>query len=124
LHIILDYENGVPIYEQIKVQIREQILSGKLKAGEALPSIRVLAKEMQIGIITAKRAYDELAAEGFTYSVQGKGIFVSKIDRVAIDKIANDAIAKDLTKIVKQAKASGFEEDKLIMLIHSIWDKE
>lgn len=76
VHINLSLQSG-PIYEQLKNQIRAQIFSGELKAGEMLPSIRTLAKELTIGIITAKRAYDDLIDEGYLYAVQGKGVFVA-----------------------------------------------
>ena len=66
-----------PIYLQIKNQIKSAIISGKMKAGEQLPSIRYLAKELRVSVITTKRAYDELEIEGFINSVQGKGSFVS-----------------------------------------------
>lgn len=77
MYIHLSLRSG-PIYEQIKYQIRAQIFSGELKAGEALPSIRVLAKELRVGIITAKRAYDDLVGEGFLYALPGKGVFVAE----------------------------------------------
>lgn len=76
MHINLSLQSG-PIYEQLKNQIRAQIFSGELKGGEMLPSIRTLAKELTIGIITAKRAYDDLIDEGYLYAVQGKGVFVA-----------------------------------------------
>ncbi len=77
MHIQLSLQSG-PLYEQIEYQIRAQIFSGELRAGETLPSIRTLARELKIGVITAKRAYDDLIREGFLYAVQGKGIFVSE----------------------------------------------
>lgn len=77
MHIQLSLQSG-PLYEQIEYQIRAQIFSGELRAGETLPSIRTLARELRIGVITAKRAYDDLIREGFLYAVQGKGIFVSE----------------------------------------------
>ena len=66
-----------PIYEQIMTQIKSQILSGKLKKGDALPSIRVLARELRISVITTKRAYDELEREGFLYTIPAKGCYVA-----------------------------------------------
>ena len=69
-----------PIYEQLRQQIRKSILSGELKEGEALPSIRALAKDLRISVITTKRAYDELEASGFIFTVPGKGSFVAARD--------------------------------------------
>ena len=77
MDIILSNSSGKPIYEQIADQVREQILSGALSAGDALPSMRVLAKELRISVITTKRAYEELEREGFLTTVPGKGCFVA-----------------------------------------------
>ena len=76
--ILIDNKSGQPIYEQIVDQIREQILTGALGADEALPSIRSLAKDLRISVITTKRAYEELEQEGFLYTVAGKGCFVAE----------------------------------------------
>ena len=77
MNILLDNRSGTPIYEQIVEQVRMQILDDTLQADEALPSIRNLAKDLRISVITTKRAYDELEAAGFLYTVPGKGSFVS-----------------------------------------------
>ena len=89
MHILISYESGIPIYEQIETELRGQIMRGDLPPDTLLPSIRMLAKELKIGIITAKRAYDDLCAEGFLYSVQGKGVFVANFDR---DKAESEAV--------------------------------
>ena len=75
--IIISNSNGKPIYDQIYSQIKSEILRGALKEGEALPSIRALARELKISVITTKRAFDDLARDGFIHSVQGKGSFVA-----------------------------------------------
>ena len=75
--IIIDYKSGVPIYDQIYSQIKAQIIGDALRQDEALPSIRSLAKDLRISVITTKRAYDELEAEGFIYTLPGKGSFVA-----------------------------------------------
>lgn len=77
MDIILTNAGGQPIYDQIVSQVKAQILSGKLKEGDALPSLRALAKDLRISVITTKRAYDELEKEGFIYTVAGKGSFVA-----------------------------------------------
>ena len=74
--ILIDNKSGVPIYEQIFTQIKGHILSGELKSDEPLPSIRGLAKDLRISVITTKRAYDELERAGYLYTVPGKGSFV------------------------------------------------
>ena len=75
--IFIDNKSGVPIYEQIYAQLKGQIISGSLGEDELLPSIRSLAKDLRISVITTKRAYDELEREGFIYTVAGKGCFVA-----------------------------------------------
>ncbi len=77
MHIFIDNKSGNPIYEQIYTQLKTQIISGVLRADEALPSIRNLAKDLRISVITTKRAYDELEREGFLYTLAGKGSFVA-----------------------------------------------
>ena len=78
MEIIIRNTTNQPIYEQIYAQIKAQIIAGKMSPGEALPSIRSLAKDLRISVITTKRAYDELEAEGFLYTVAGKGCFVAE----------------------------------------------
>ena len=75
--ILIDNSSGAPIYDQIYTQVKGQIISGALSENEALPSIRSLAKDLRISVITTKRAYDELEREGFLYTVAGKGSFVA-----------------------------------------------
>ena len=78
MDIIISNSSSSPIYEQITRQIKDHILQGELKAGDALPSMRVLAKELRISVITTKRAYEELERDGFIETVPGKGCFVSE----------------------------------------------
>ena len=77
MNIFIDNKSGTPIYDQIYSQIKNQIISGALKEDEPLPSIRNLAKDLRISVITTKRAYDELEKEGFIYTVPAKGCFVA-----------------------------------------------
>lgn len=81
MDIIIQNTSGKPIYEQITAQIKNQILSGALQAGDALPSMRLLAKELRISVITTKRAYEELERDGFLVTVTGKGSFVARAER-------------------------------------------
>lgn len=77
MDIIISNSSGAPIYEQICAQIKGKIISGELKEGDALPSIRLLAKELRISVITTKRAYEELERDGFLVTYAGKGSFVA-----------------------------------------------
>ncbi len=78
MKILINYKSGVPIYEQIYSQLKNQIISDAVESDEALPSIRNLAKDLGISVITTKRAYDELEREGFIYTLAGKGSFVAR----------------------------------------------
>ena len=78
MQLYIDNRSGAPIYDQIYSQIKDAILSGQVGEGEALPSIRALAKDLRISVITTKRAYDELENEGFIYTLPGKGCFVAE----------------------------------------------
>lgn len=78
MQLYIDNRSGAPIYDQIYSQIKDAILSGQVTEGEALPSIRALAKDLRISVITTKRAYDELESEGFIYTLPGKGCFVAE----------------------------------------------
>lgn len=78
MDILLSNSSSAPIYEQIATQIKDQIIAGALDPGQPLPSIRALAKDLRISVITTKRAYDELEADGFLYTVAGKGCFVAE----------------------------------------------
>ena len=77
MKLLIDNRSGAPIYEQLYTQLKNQIVSGALGAEEPLPSMRGLAKDLRISVITTKRAYDELEREGFIYTVAGKGCFVA-----------------------------------------------
>ena len=87
MDIIISNTSGVPIYEQIEEQIKSQIMTGSLVAGEALPSMRVLAKELKISIITTKRAYEDLERDGFIESVTGKGSFVKAVNSDIVNDV-------------------------------------
>ena len=76
MNVFIQTKSGLPIYEQIEKQIKEMIIAGELKEGDALPSIRALASDVKISVITVKRAYEDLEKEGMIYSVQGKGFYV------------------------------------------------
>lgn len=124
MKLITNPNGEQPIYEQIKLQIKEQIVSGELKAGAMLPSIRMLAKELKIGIITAKRAYDDLTEEGYTVSVAGKGIFVADADREKLSAAAEKELKKHVATCVRYAKANGIERDGFEKIVRSVWEED
>ncbi len=111
MHIHLSLQAG-SIYEQIEYQIRAQIYSGELKPGEMLPSIRTLAKELTIGIITAKRAYDDLIAEGMLYSVPGKGVFVAERREEELIQGKLEKLKEKLSSAKKFADENGISPEQ------------
>jgi GntR family transcriptional regulator len=107
MQIILSNSSKEPIYEQIARQIKEQIIRGELQPGEALPSIRNLARELQISVITTKRAYEELEREGFIEAVGGKGSFVSGANRELIREKRLRLLEAKLVEALRDARALG-----------------
>ena len=121
MDIILSNSSGKPIYEQIADQVREQILSGALSAGDALPSMRVLAKELRISVITAKRAYEELERDGFLDNVPGKGCFVAPQNRELLREAQLRRVEDVLALAVDEARKGGFslsEMQELLTLLY------
>ncbi len=113
LNIIISNSSGKPIYEQITSQIKNLIISGKLLAGDALPSMRVLAKELRISVITTRRAYTDLEQEGFIETIPGKGSFVSSKDPQILRE-GNLRIAEEhLLQAVEIAQKSGITYEEL-----------
>ena len=119
MRIVISSSSGEPIYEQIKKQIVSQIASGALSPGDALPSIRFTAKELGVGIITVKRAYDDLCAGGWCYSLQGKGVFVSP-RKTEAEKKFYEELKERLRDIASYAAESGVGADKLIDILNEI----
>ncbi|MBQ9685105.1 MAG: GntR family transcriptional regulator [Oscillospiraceae bacterium] len=111
--IFIDNRSGQPIYEQILAQIKEQILSGSLRENEALPSIRALAKDLMISVITTKRAYDELEAAGLIYTVPGKGSFVAPVNRELLRETQLRELEEHLHRVRELAAACGLSREAL-----------
>ncbi len=107
MELIIRNTNNQPIYEQICQQIKAQIISGVLSPGEALPSIRGLAKDLKISVITTKRAYDELEAQGFLTTVAGKGCFVAEKNLDLIRERQLQELESHLTAAAELAKGCG-----------------
>ena len=117
MNIQINNSSDDPIYLQIKNQIKVQIISGDLKVGEQLPSIRFLAKELRVSMITAKRAFDELELEGFINSVQGKGNFVAAHNKELIREEYLKRIEEQLQEIVKLSEIAGISGDELTQML-------
>ncbi len=121
MKLLINPNGDAPIYEQLELQIKEQIVNGELPAGTMLPSIRMLAKELKIGIVTAKRVYDDLTAEGYARSVAGKGVFVEECDHAAISLAGEKELRKRLGACVSTARANGITEEKFLNLAEEVW---
>ena len=113
MKIIINNSLMIPIYEQIVRQIKAKIVGGELKAGEALPSMRLLAKELRISVITTKRAYEDLEREGFLVSVVGKGSFVAAKNPDLLREQQRRIVEDSLAKAVESAKNYGISLEEL-----------
>ena len=113
MQIHLSNASDKPIYEQITTQIKEAILANKLLAGDALPSIRSLAKELKISVMTTKRAYADLERDGFIETVAGKGSFVTERNQDFLREELLRQIEEHLQKAVKTAKTAGISKEEL-----------
>ena len=121
MDIILSNSSGKPIYEQITDQVKEQIMNGTLSAGDALPSMRVLARELRISVITTKRAYEELERDGFLENVPGKGCFVAPQNRELLREAQLRRVEDILTQAVDEARKGGLTLEELQELLDLIY---
>lgn len=118
MEIIIKNSSDQPIYEQIYAQIRDMILTGALSEGEMLPSIRGLAKDLRISVITTKRAYDELERAGYVNTVGGKGCFVAETNRELIREENLKKIEIHMNEIAKLAKSCGLSNETLMEMFN------
>ena len=124
MNIQINNSSDEPIYLQIKNQIKAQIISGDLKVGEQLPSIRFLAKEIRVSMLTAKRAFDELELDGFINSVQGKGNFVAAQNKELIREEYLKKIESKLQEVVELSEIADVSSDELIKMLKSYVEGE
>ena len=120
MKIIISNDSGLPIYEQIKNQIKAQIVARELKADEALPGMRTLASDLKISVITTKRAYNDLEQEGYIYSMPGTGSFVKKLNEEVVRENALAEIEKYFTDAMTVAKAAGIEIEELQEILKTL----
>lgn len=123
MNIIISNADSTPIYEQILRQIKNKIICGEFKSGDMLPSIRSLAKDLRISVITTKRAYDELEKEGYVNTVAGKGCYISEKNIKTIQKENKVQIKNQLKAIIKFAKLNGLNKDDIFEIINEIEEK-
>ena len=124
MDIKISNAGGVPIYEQIAAQIKAKVISGELREGDALPSMRLLAKELRISVITTKRAYEELEREGFIVSMTGKGSFVAGRDLEFVREEQLRQIEEHMAAIAELAASCKLSSDELVEMLRLMFEGE
>lgn len=124
MNIIISNSGDKPIYEQITDQIKNMIMNGQLKEGMPLPSMRTLAKELRISVITTKRAYEELERDGFIVTMVGKGSFVRAADLRLVREEKLKQIESLLTEAVRVASTSGIERGEVVEMLYLVYGDE
>ena len=124
MEIFINNHASIPIYEQISSQIKAMIINGDLKAGEALPSIRGLAKSLHISVLTVQKSYDVLQTDGFIETTAGKGCFVSTQNQDFYLEEQQKKIESHFAEAIEIAKASGIKLDKLQSLLALLYEEE
>ena len=124
MDIKISNAGGVPIYEQIVSQIKAKIIAGELREGDALPSMRLLAKELRISVITTKRAYEELEREGFIVSMTGKGSFVAGRDLEFVREEQLRQIEEHMAAIAELADSCKLSFDELVEMLRLMFEGE
>ncbi|MCF7859510.1 MAG: GntR family transcriptional regulator [Candidatus Cloacimonetes bacterium] len=124
MKLLISNSSQDPIYEQITKQIRSQIIADELSEGEPLPSIRKLAKDLQISVITTKRAYEELEKEGFIDTVGGKGTFVAMQNKELLKEKKMQTVEEKLTGAVNDAKKLGIKLGELKSMLSILYNEE
>ncbi len=123
MNLIISNSSGKPIYEQITDQIKTSILSGELQEGQALPSMRALARDLRISVITTKRAYEDLERDGFVVTVAGKGCFVAPRNLELMREEHRKKVEEALTKAIEQAKAASIDLPELIEMLTLLYEE-
>ena len=117
MNIIISNSSGRPIYEQITSQLKQLILTGELKPHDMLPSMRLLAKELRISVITTKRAYENLEKDGFIYTLVGKGSFVADTDRELLREEHLKQVEDHLEMAVRKARQAGITREEILEIL-------
>jgi len=124
VHITLSNSSGTPIFEQIKEQIKAQILSGELSEGEMLPSLRQLARDLKISVLTTTRAYNELEQEGFIASQQGRGFFVMSTGSELVRELLLREVEQGLGHAIEAAHRAGLPDTEIVNLLRLLLEVE
>ncbi|MBQ3028583.1 MAG: GntR family transcriptional regulator [Lachnospiraceae bacterium] len=124
MQFVVSGQSTLPIYEQIIGQVKTSIVSGELKTGDMLPSIRALAKDLQISVITTKRAYEELEKEGLIYSVSGKGFYVCEQNTDLLREKKLAMAERHMLDSIKECREAGMERDDIMEMVEVLLDSE
>lgn len=122
MHLVISNSSSVPIYEQIKEQIIEQIMNDELKEDEMLPSIRSLSKDIKISLMTIKKAYDQLESDGYIVSIAGKGTFVASRNSNLVKEHAQKEIEDNIQKAIDLAARYDISKDEIIDLVNMLYE--
>ena len=123
MELVIRNTTNQPIYDQIYSQIKAQIIAGKLSPGEALPSIRALAKDLRISVITTKRAYEELERDGFLENVPGKGCFVAPQNRELLREAQLRRVEEKLTQAIEEARRGAVSLEELKEMLTELYQE-
>lgn len=123
MDIFITADSAIPLYEQIISQIKEQVLQGSIEQGSLLPSIRMMAKELKVSIITVKRAYEELEAEGFVETVPGKGTYISLANKERLRELQMSQIEEQLEQTIKAAKSIQMSLEEIQERVQIIYEE-
>jgi Predicted transcriptional regulators len=123
MNIIISNSSPQPIYQQIVTQLKDFILKGDLREAEALPSIRTLAKELQISVITTKRAYEELERDGYIETVGGKGSFVAAQNKELLREKRLRVVEEKVAEAITAAKIAGLKQADLLEMVQLLYDE-
>ncbi|WP_394918802.1 GntR family transcriptional regulator [uncultured Robinsoniella sp.] len=123
LEIMISHKSSKPIYEQIGSQIKDMILTGELKSGDMITSVRSLAKELGIGVLTVQKAYDRLQKEGIIETVVGKGTYITNHNSGGLEDQRNQLLEDKAMELIALAKKYSIEQDSVIALIKLLFDE-
>ncbi len=124
MQFVVSGQSTLPIYEQIIGQVKTAIVAGDIRPGDMLPSIRALAKDLQISVITTKRAYEELEKEGLIYSVSGKGFYVCEQNTDLLREKKLAMAERHMLDCIKECREAGMERDDIMEMVEVLLDSE
>ena len=122
MNIVISNSGEIPIYEQMASQIKSAVIAGEVKPGEPLPSLRFLAKELRVSVISTKRAYEELEREGYITSVPGKGSFAAEINRELLREEQYKRLEEHLNEAVDAARTAGISLGEMKELLETLYE--